>query len=57
MSCVTTFGVVMLKDISLHRPIWMGFDDLKPIVSRRFTKLRSREGAATSTSIEYGKVR
>jgi len=21
--------VVMLKDISKHRPIWMGFDDLK----------------------------
>jgi len=23
----------MLKDISIHRPIWMGFDDLKHIVS------------------------
>ena len=22
----------MLKDISIHRPIWMGFDDLKHIV-------------------------
>ena len=27
----------MLKDISIHRPIWMGFDDLKHIVSCRFT--------------------
>ena len=27
----------MLKDISIHRPIWMGFDDLKHVVSCRFT--------------------
>ena len=26
----------MLKDISIHGPIWMGFDDLKHIVSCRF---------------------
>jgi len=24
----------MLRDISIHRPIWMGFDDLKHIVMR-----------------------
>ena len=27
----------ILKDISVHRPVWMGFDDLKHIVSCRFT--------------------
>ena len=27
----------MLKDISIHTPIWMGFDDLKHIVSCHFT--------------------
>jgi len=27
----------MLKDISIHSPIWMGFDDLKHIVSCHFT--------------------
>jgi len=32
----------MLKHISIHRPIWMGFDDLKHIVSCRFTMQRSR---------------
>ena len=28
----------MLKEVSIHRRIWMGFDDLKHIVSYRFTK-------------------
>jgi len=27
----------LLKDISIHRPIWMGFDDLKRVASCRFT--------------------
>ena len=27
----------MLKDVSIHRLIWIGFDDLKHIVSCRFT--------------------
>jgi len=27
----------ILKDISIHRPIWMGFEDLKHTVSCRFT--------------------
>jgi len=32
----------MLKDISIHRPIWSGFDDLKHIVSCHFTTYRRR---------------
>ena len=27
----------IMKDINIHRPIWIGFDDLKHIVSCRFT--------------------
>jgi len=41
----------MLKDISIHRPIWMGFDDLK-ILS--VAALCRREGGATLlTEIAY----
>jgi len=36
----------MLKDISLHKPIWMGFDDLKHI--RQLSLCR--EGGATLLS-------
>jgi len=37
----------MRKDISMHRPIWMGFDGLKHIVNCRFTR---REGGAVLLS-------
>jgi len=38
----------MLKDISIHRSIWMGFDDLKHILS--VAALRRREGGGTLLS-------
>jgi len=45
----------MLKDISIHRSIWMDFDDLKHILS--VAALRRREGGGTLLSISVAAMR
>ena len=36
----------MLKDISVHRPLWMIFDDIEHVVSICFTMQRRRSNIA-----------
>ena len=44
----------MLKDTSIHRPIWMGFDDLEHSVSCRFiAKFHYKVGSGRARVMEF----
>jgi len=47
----------MLKDVSIHRPIWMGFDDLKHIVKPSYDSERRVQAISNCAVITVVVVR